>query len=70
MDGSGPIFWPPLEEELISQGETIGPINVQTPGLPIFSMEFFSGVIWFVLKTVAVIFFILLPRGVFPKNSN
>ena len=28
---------------------------------------FFSGVIWFVLKTVAVIFFILLPRGVFPR---
>ena len=26
-----------------------------------------SGVIWFVLKTVAVIFFILLPRGVFPR---
>ena len=30
-------------------------------------MEFFSAVIWFVLKTVAVIFFILLPRGVFPR---
>jgi len=26
-----------------------------------------NGVIWFVLKTVAVIFFILLPRGVFPR---
>ena len=26
-----------------------------------------SGVIWFVLKTVGVIFFILLPRGVFPR---
>jgi len=63
----GPVFWPPLEETLINEGETIGPITIQTPGLPIFSMEFFSGVIWFVLKTVAVIFFILLPRGVFPR---
>ena len=30
-------------------------------------MEFFSGVIWFILKTAVVIFFILLPRGVFPR---
>ncbi len=64
---NGPIFWPPLEEELIHQGKTIGPITIQTPGLPIFSMEFVSGVIWFVLKTAGVIFFILLPRGVFPR---
>ncbi len=64
---NGPIFWPPLEEELINQGQTMGPITIQTPGLPIFSMEFFSGVIWFVLKTAGVIFFILLPRGVFPR---
>ena len=26
-----------------------------------------SGVFWFVLKTAGVIFFILLPRGVFPR---
>jgi len=64
---NGPVFWPPLEETLINEGETIGPITIQTPGLPIFSMEFFSGVIWFVLKTAGVIFFILLPRGVFPR---
>jgi NADH-quinone oxidoreductase subunit H len=64
---NGPVFWPPLEETLIHEGETIGPLTVQTPGLPIFSMEFFSGVIWFILKTAAVIFFILLPRGVFPR---
>ncbi len=63
----GPVFWPPLEETLINEGQTIGPITIQTPGLPIFSMEFFSGVIWFVLKTSGVIFFILLPRGVFPR---
>jgi NADH-quinone oxidoreductase subunit H len=26
-----------------------------------------NGTLWFVLKTVGVIFFILLPRGVFPR---
>lgn len=64
---NGPTFWPPLEEELISEGETIGPITINVPGLPVFSQEFFSAVIWFVLKTVGVIFFMLLPRGVFPR---
>ena len=64
---NGPIFFPPLEESLIHEGQELGPITIQTPGLPIFSMEFFSGVIWFILKTGAVIFFILLPRGVFPR---
>ncbi|KAG2474193.1 MAG: NADH-quinone oxidoreductase subunit H [Nitrosopumilales archaeon] len=64
---NGPMIFPPLEEELILEGKTIGPITIQTPGLPIFSMEFFSGVFWFILKTAAVIFFILLPRGVFPR---
>ncbi len=64
---NGPVFWPPLEETLIHEGQQMGPITIQTPGLPIFSMEFFSAVIWFVLKTAGVIFFILLPRGVFPR---
>ena len=64
---SGPLIWPPLEEQLINDGITAGPISAALPGLPVFSMEFFSAVIWFVLKTVAVIFFILLPRGVFPR---
>jgi len=64
---SGPTFWPPLEEQLINEGIVAGPIRTALPGLPIFSMEFFSAVIWFVLKTMAVIFFILLPRGVFPR---
>ena len=64
---SGPLLWPPLEEQLINDGITMGPISTALPGLPVFSMEFFSAVIWFVLKTVAVIFFILLPRGVFPR---
>jgi NADH-quinone oxidoreductase subunit H len=37
------------------------------PGLPLFSQEMINGTIWFILKTVGVIFFILLPRGVFPR---
>ena len=64
---SGPLIWPPLEEQLINDGINAGPISAALPGLPVFSMEFFSAVIWFVLKTVGVIFFILLPRGVFPR---
>ncbi|MDI1495099.1 MAG: NADH-ubiquinone oxidoreductase subunit H [Cenarchaeum symbiont of Oopsacas minuta] len=64
---NGPSFWPPLDSQLINDGITMGPIRTALPGLPIFSMEFFSAVGWFVLKTVGVIFFILLPRGVFPR---
>jgi len=64
---SGPAFWPPLEESLLESGQELGPIRLQLPGLPLFSQEFFSAVIWFVLKTAAVIFFVLLPRGVFPR---
>ncbi len=64
---SGPLIWPPLEEQLINDGISAGPVSAALPGLPVFSMEFFSAVIWFVLKTAAVIFFILLPRGVFPR---
>ena len=64
---NGPTFWPPLDEQLINDGIIMGPIKTSLPGLPIFSMEFFSAVGWFVLKTMGVIFFILLPRGVFPR---
>ncbi len=64
---SGPLLWPPLDEQLINDGINAGPVSAAVPGLPLFSMEFFSAVIWFVLKTAAVIFFILLPRGVFPR---
>lgn len=64
---TGPEFWPPLEQELLEKGQQMGPISIQLPGLPLFSQEFFSGVIWFVLKTVGVMFFVLLPRGVFPR---
>ena len=90
---TGPVFWPPLETELITEGIPIpnyagDPIlTVNTPGLPLFDKDpnewvlqqqgelmytsgqlLISGVIWFVLKTVGVIFFILLPRGVFPRT--
>ena len=64
---TGPMIWPPMEEQLLDEGIKAGPITITIPGLPIFSQEFFSGVIWFVLKTAGVIFFILLPRGVFPR---
>jgi NADH-quinone oxidoreductase subunit H len=89
---TGPVFWPPLDAELITEGVPIpnyvgDPIlTVATPGLPLFDKDpnewvqqqqgelmytsgqlLISGVIWFVLKTVGVIFFILLPRGVFPR---
>ena len=89
---TGPVFWPPLETELITEGIPIpnyagDPIlTVNTPGLPLFDKDpnewvlqqqgelmytsgqlLISGVFWFVLKTVGVIFFILLPRGVFPR---
>jgi len=89
---TGPVFWPPLDTELITEGIPIpnyagDPIlTVAAPGLPLLDKDpnewvmqeqgglvytsgqlLVSGVIWFVLKTVGVIFFILLPRGVFPR---
>jgi NADH-quinone oxidoreductase subunit H len=64
---NGPMIWPPFPEEIITKGIELGPVTAQIPGLPIFSQEMLNGVVWFVLKTVGVIFFILLPRGVFPR---
>jgi NADH-quinone oxidoreductase subunit H len=64
---TGPMIWPPFPEEIITDGIVMGPITAKIPGLPIFSQEMLNGVMWFVLKTVGVIFFILLPRGVFPR---
>jgi len=63
----GPMIWPPFPEEIINEGITMGPVTAQIPGLPLFSQEMLNGTLWFILKTVAVIFFILLPRGVFPR---
>lgn len=64
---NGPMIWPPFPEEIITEGIELGPVTAKIPGLPIFSQEMLNGVVWFVLKTVGVIFFILLPRGVFPR---
>jgi NADH-quinone oxidoreductase subunit H len=57
---------PPIPVELI-EGMEMGPITVSITGFPIFTQEMLNGTLWFVLKTVGVIFFILLPRGVFPR---
>ena len=63
----GPMLWPPFPEEIIAEGIDAGPVTVVLPGLPVLSQEMINGTIWFVLKTVGVIFFVLLPRGVFPR---
>lgn len=63
----GPMVWPPFPEEIITHGIEAGPITVQVPGLPVTTQEMLNGTLWFTLKTVAVIFFILIPRGVFPR---
>ena len=64
---NGPMVVPPFPEELLT-GVEMGPVTVGPfPGLPLFDQEMLNGTLWFVLKTVTVIFFILLPRGVFPR---
>jgi len=64
---NGPMVVPPFPAEILTDGIVIGPITANIPGLPLFTQEMLNGTLWFVLKTVAVIFFILLPRGVFPR---
>jgi NADH-quinone oxidoreductase subunit H len=64
---NGPSIVPPFPAEIITDGITMGPVTLKVPGLPIFSQEMLNGTLWFVLKTVGVIFFIILPRGVFPR---
>ena len=64
---NGPMVVPPFPAELL-EGVVMGPITVGPfPGLPLFTQEMLNGTLWFVLKTVSVIFFIILPRGVFPR---
>lgn len=63
----GPMVWPPFPEEIITTGIEAGPITVNVPGLPVTTQEMLNGTLWFTLKTIAVIFFILIPRGVFPR---
>ncbi len=64
---NGPMIVPPFPEEIITEGIVMGPVTAQIPGLPVQSQEVINGIIMFVLKTVGVIFFIILPRGVFPR---
>jgi NADH-quinone oxidoreductase subunit H len=63
----GPMIVPPFPAEIITDGIDAGPLVIQVPGLPITTQEMLNGTLWFTLKTVGVIFFILLPRGVFPR---
>ncbi|MCH9658648.1 NADH-quinone oxidoreductase subunit NuoH [archaeon] len=64
---NGPMVIPPFPAELL-EGVEMGPVTVGPfPGLPLFDQEMLNGALWFVLKTVTVIFFIILPRGVFPR---
>ena len=64
---NGPMIVPPFPAEILTDGIELGPITAKIPGLPLFTQEMLNGTLWFVLKTVGVIFFILLPRGVFPR---
>jgi len=68
---NGPLLIPSTPPEILT-GIEVGPISVELPGSERFidrtlNAEFINGTIWFILKTVGVIFFILLPRGVFPR---
>ena len=63
----GPMVVPPFPAEILTDGIEMGPVTAKIPGLPLFTQEMLNGALWFVLKTVGVIFFILLPRGVFPR---
>jgi NADH-quinone oxidoreductase subunit H len=63
----GPMVVPPFPAEIITEGIEAGPLTIQVPGLPITTQEMLNGTLWFTLKTIGVIFFILIPRGVFPR---
>jgi len=63
----GPMVVPPFPEEIITDGIEMGPLTLQIAGLPLFSQEMLNGTLMFVIKTVGVIFVILIPRGVFPR---
>lgn len=64
---NGPNIWPPFPAEIIEKGIEIGPVTAHFPGLPLVSQQMLNDVFWYVVKVVGVIFFILLPRGVFPR---
>ncbi|TBR09026.1 MAG: NADH-quinone oxidoreductase subunit NuoH [Candidatus Nitrosotenuis sp.] len=64
---NGPMIWPPFPEDIIKNGIVMGPITAHIPGLPLLDQQMINDVVWFVIKTMGVIFMILLPRGVFPR---
>ncbi|MCY3854581.1 MAG: NADH-quinone oxidoreductase subunit NuoH [Thaumarchaeota archaeon] len=64
---NGPMIMPQFPQEIITEGIELGPISVTIPGLPLFTPEMINGTFWFTIKTIGVIFFILIPRGVFPR---
>lgn len=69
---NGPMIVPQFPMELVTEGIELGPITAKIGGLEplltqLITPEMINGVLMFVLKTVGVIFFILLPRGVFPR---
>ena len=64
---NGPMIVPPFPSEILTDGIVMGPITAKIPGLPLFDQGMLNGTFWFIIKTVGVIFFILLPRGVFPR---
>lgn len=64
---NGPMVVPPFPAEILEHGIELGPVTANIPGLPLFTQDMLNGTLWFVLKTFAVIFFMILPRGVFPR---
>ena len=69
---NGPMVIPAFPEQIITEGIEMGPITLTIDGLgPLLhetiTQEMLNGTLWFVLKTAGVIFFIILPRGVFPR---
>jgi len=64
---NGPMVWPPFPEDIVKNGIVMGPITAHFPGLPLLDQQMINDVLWFVIKTMGVIFVVLLPRGVFPR---
>ncbi|NWJ83537.1 NADH-quinone oxidoreductase subunit NuoH [Marine Group I thaumarchaeote] len=69
---NGPMIVPAFPEQIITEGIEMGPITLTLDGLEsllsnTITQEMLNGTLWFVLKTAGVIFFIILPRGVFPR---
>jgi NADH-quinone oxidoreductase subunit H len=69
---NGPMIIPTIPEQIITEGIEMGPITLTVDGLEsllgnTITQEMLNGSLWFILKTVGVIFFIILPRGVFPR---